>query len=479
MLGFVAFALFGVIFFRLWYLQVLSGDQYLAQARDNQARDPAHRRRRAGEIVDRHGSVLVENEVATVVQLDPEKLPEAERTNALTLGPAGHALVARARAARAAPARPCPRSPRRELRRAYRRLGARSGWRADDPRPGDPLARAGLVLADHAADRRPRHGARLPARAPARFPGVHVERAYLRRYPQHELAAQLAGHGGGDRPRRARACGASGRRARHDRRQGRASRRPTTATCAARDGQSRITVDALGRPKRQSRRASPGRAARCSSRSTSTSSGPASRRSRRRSRHGPARPAAFVALDPRNGSVLAHGLRADASTRRSCRGRSRSALDQRARPGRRLAALQPRDRRRLSDRLDVQADHRAGRPVGRAHHARADDQRPGLLRDRRPRVDCNAGQGGQRDASTCRGRSRSPPTSSSTARPRPQPARGPAAAEEGAPARARPPDGHRPAGRGAAARARPPLARAAAARERRCRRKQHTAQRPA
>ena len=37
-LGFVAFAIFGVIFFRLWYLQVLSGDQYLAQARDNQTR---------------------------------------------------------------------------------------------------------------------------------------------------------------------------------------------------------------------------------------------------------------------------------------------------------------------------------------------------------------------------------------------------------------------------------------------------------
>src|SRR6185437_13571547 len=37
-LGGIAFLLFAIVFFRLWYLQILSGDQYLAEANDNQVR---------------------------------------------------------------------------------------------------------------------------------------------------------------------------------------------------------------------------------------------------------------------------------------------------------------------------------------------------------------------------------------------------------------------------------------------------------
>src|SRR5207237_4265140 len=37
-LGFLALALFAVLFLRLWALQVLSGDRYLAQANDNRVR---------------------------------------------------------------------------------------------------------------------------------------------------------------------------------------------------------------------------------------------------------------------------------------------------------------------------------------------------------------------------------------------------------------------------------------------------------
>ena len=46
--------MFAIIFFRLWFLQVLSGDKYLAEANNNQVRDvvvPAPR----GDIVDRNG----------------------------------------------------------------------------------------------------------------------------------------------------------------------------------------------------------------------------------------------------------------------------------------------------------------------------------------------------------------------------------------------------------------------------------------
>ena len=53
-IGGVALVMFSVIFFRLWYLQVLSGDNYVAAARDNRVREIKVQAPR-GEIVDRHG----------------------------------------------------------------------------------------------------------------------------------------------------------------------------------------------------------------------------------------------------------------------------------------------------------------------------------------------------------------------------------------------------------------------------------------
>ena len=38
-IGGLAMVMFGVIFFRLWYLQVLSGEQYVQQANVNRVRD--------------------------------------------------------------------------------------------------------------------------------------------------------------------------------------------------------------------------------------------------------------------------------------------------------------------------------------------------------------------------------------------------------------------------------------------------------
>ena len=37
-IGGVALVMFAIIFFRLWYLQVLSGDSYVAAARENRVR---------------------------------------------------------------------------------------------------------------------------------------------------------------------------------------------------------------------------------------------------------------------------------------------------------------------------------------------------------------------------------------------------------------------------------------------------------
>ena len=57
-LGGVAFALFAIVFFRLWYLQVLSGDKFLAQATVNRVREVSIQAPR-GRIVDRNGKVIV------------------------------------------------------------------------------------------------------------------------------------------------------------------------------------------------------------------------------------------------------------------------------------------------------------------------------------------------------------------------------------------------------------------------------------
>ena len=76
-LGGVAFVLFAVIFFRLWFLQVLTGDEYVSQARDNRVRKIKIEAPR-GNIVDRNGKTLVKTRAAPVVQLLPTEIPDAE-----------------------------------------------------------------------------------------------------------------------------------------------------------------------------------------------------------------------------------------------------------------------------------------------------------------------------------------------------------------------------------------------------------------
>src|SRR5918999_2922131 len=73
-LGGLAFLMFSVIFFRLWYLQVLSGDRYVAEANDNRVREIKVAAPR-GEIVDREGRVLVDNRTALAVKVSPDDLP--------------------------------------------------------------------------------------------------------------------------------------------------------------------------------------------------------------------------------------------------------------------------------------------------------------------------------------------------------------------------------------------------------------------
>src|SRR5271166_6010048 len=73
-IGGVAMVMFGVIFFRLWYLQILSGEQYVTQADANGARHLPIAAPR-GAILDREGQPIAGSTVTNAVQIVPDELP--------------------------------------------------------------------------------------------------------------------------------------------------------------------------------------------------------------------------------------------------------------------------------------------------------------------------------------------------------------------------------------------------------------------
>src|SRR3954452_1633281 len=82
-LGGIAFVLFGIVFFRLWYLQVLTGEEARVSASQNGRRSEKIEAPR-GDIVDRNGVPLVQTKRAAVVQLVPSTLPKKVRDDAET-----------------------------------------------------------------------------------------------------------------------------------------------------------------------------------------------------------------------------------------------------------------------------------------------------------------------------------------------------------------------------------------------------------
>src|SRR4051812_31547268 len=84
-LGGFAFVLFAALFFRLWFLQVLSGEDYVSQAAQNRVRKIRIEAPR-GDIVDRNGKTLVKTRQAAVVQVLPSQLPVSERNMATSYG---------------------------------------------------------------------------------------------------------------------------------------------------------------------------------------------------------------------------------------------------------------------------------------------------------------------------------------------------------------------------------------------------------
>jgi penicillin-binding protein 2 len=158
----IGLALFAIVFLRLWYLQVLSGDKYQAEAQNNQVREYTVRAPR-GEILDRKGQLLVTNRTALALQLNLQELPDNHKRRM----------------------------------RLFERVGEVAGLTTKKIQhdieverkeaPGTPVTLDRDVSFDTVYYLRENQ---------ERFPGVSVERVYVRDYPQGTLAAHLLGYTG-------------------------------------------------------------------------------------------------------------------------------------------------------------------------------------------------------------------------------------------------------------------------------------------
>ncbi len=179
--GSFALAVFAIIFFRLWFLQVLSGDQYLAQAQGNRVRDIAIAAPR-GEILDRHGAILVDSLRRPEIQISAPDLPASPR--------AQQSLYRRLATVLGVPTR---RERCRVVSFSHQKVIITFYRLALIPCEVSQQ----LALVPYGAVTVKRDVSKyveyyLAERA-ADFPGVNVQQAYLTTYPQGTLAAQVLG----------------------------------------------------------------------------------------------------------------------------------------------------------------------------------------------------------------------------------------------------------------------------------------------
>jgi penicillin-binding protein 2 len=159
-LGAVALAVFGVLFFRLWALQVLSGPQYLRAALDNQVRSVRVEAPR-GQILDRNGRALVTNIPGTAVELHPGDLPDTWKARYAELKRLSQILHV----------------PVKQMLHSIKL------------REGDPVTP--VVVREDVKRTAPIN---YLYEHQDEFPGVTVADTFLRGYPQGDLAAQLLGY---------------------------------------------------------------------------------------------------------------------------------------------------------------------------------------------------------------------------------------------------------------------------------------------
>ena len=155
----IGVVLLGVVLFRLWYLQVLSGARYVAEANNNRVREikvPAPR----GEIVDRNGATLVDNRMGLAVKISPNELPRRQDEKTALYGRLSRVLGI----------------PRNEIRATVREQ-----LRALPFSTATVKQDVSLPVVQYIEEHNDE------------FEGVTVEKVFLRSYPHREIGAHLFG----------------------------------------------------------------------------------------------------------------------------------------------------------------------------------------------------------------------------------------------------------------------------------------------
>jgi penicillin-binding protein 2 len=213
----IAFTLFGVVTFRLWFLQILSGDSYVAVAADNRLREVTVEASR-GVIYDRNGKILVENRaglsvgILTMDMWDPKKNPQefAEEISGLSM---------------------ILDVPESELLKAYEKA-KKDPYVTYTIKEDVPENTVVAYLKEHSNE----------------YPGVQVEKAFLRRYPFKSLATHVLGYVGeisqNDLEREEFATLKAGAHIGKD-----GVERTYDSFLRGTDGWKTVEVDAAGRPK--------------------------------------------------------------------------------------------------------------------------------------------------------------------------------------------------------------------------------------
>jgi penicillin-binding protein 2 len=158
-LGGVAVALFAILAFRLWNLQILDGGKYLAEAQNNRTREYKVIAPR-GEILTRNGEVLVDNRTSLALLLTMSKLPQDPARQKAELTEVGQLVHM------------SPKKVRRTIREQEEvAAGAPITLRRD----------VGYDLVYYIEENQ------------HRFPGVTVQRVFVRGYPDGSRAAHVVG----------------------------------------------------------------------------------------------------------------------------------------------------------------------------------------------------------------------------------------------------------------------------------------------
>jgi penicillin-binding protein 2 len=210
-LGAVALLVFSVLFFRLWSLQVLSGDEYLNAAQNNQLR-PIKVEAPRGPILDRRGRVIVSNVAGTAIQLWVGDMPKEGRFE----------MVQRLARILDVPATALAREVDER--------------RADPLTPITVKTSVGEEQVNYVYEHQ------------AEFPGVEIVQIYLRDYEYNALAAQILGYTAEISPEELKVLRRDGYRA-GDRIGKTGIEAAFDSYLRGRDGRAQIRVDSLGRPQ--------------------------------------------------------------------------------------------------------------------------------------------------------------------------------------------------------------------------------------